>query len=72
MRLPPVGEASRRIAYPPEALTGILLGYRISDEHKDNVLEWAAELSHLVEVGRVEPADERYALEKRIQVESTD
>lgn len=59
------GGESRRIAYPPEALTGILLGHRISDEHQDNVCEWVAQLSHTVEVSRVGPANHRYALEKQ-------
>lgn len=66
------GEASRRIAYPPETLTGILLGHRISDEHRDNVCEWVDQLSHTIEVSRVEPAKRRYALEKQALPEPTD
>ena len=69
--LRPADEAPRRIPYPPEALTGVLLGHRISDEHQEKVCEWAAHLSHTIEVNRVGPSEHRYVLEKQARNRGT-
>ena len=55
--------AGTRIPYPPEALTGIIFGARIAPKVEAEVSEWLAGRDPPVELRRVRPAKDEYALE---------
>ncbi len=58
-----VNAAGKKIPFPPQALTGITLGARISSTDEAEVREWVRQLGHPVELREARLAKDRYALE---------
>jgi len=59
------GAGGKKIPYPPEALTGIALGARISPSDEADVCEWAATLND-IELRRMRLATGTYGLEVEV------
>ncbi len=57
------GFASKRMHSPPQVLTGITLGARISSNDEDEVCDWVQRLEHQVELRTASLAQDCYALE---------
>lgn len=55
--------AKQRMQPPPQVLTGVTLGSRMSSNDEAEVRDWIRRLGHPVELRKARPAKDRYAVE---------